>query len=285
MCFDVPRSPLHAVPVNTACFTALPIAPGPLGRSFSTTEVAAAKPKASAIKANADEKPVKRPRGRPRKDPAATTVLPEKQKTGPRKPRKKISEKDESTEGVRSDLQLQVEVPKVKKIVLDANGFEDIEDLEARPASTPQRRRHGSPPSPPSQLELSPSQSKATKIKIQAQVKQSNNQEVKAFLANEAQYLYPLITRAIKSSPRSELEPLSWHEKMLLYDPIVIEDLARWLNSGPLEKECSRQDSVADVDVIWEGEAKPWMVQKWCEEHSVCCLWKGGLRGGVKARY
>jgi hypothetical protein len=42
--------------------------------------------------------------------------------------------------------------------------------------------------------------------------------------------------------------------------------------------------SAPEFDVVQE-EIKPWMVQRWCEEKSVCCLWKEGLRGGVKVKY
>ncbi len=91
----------------------------------------------------------------------------------------------------------------------------------------------------------------------------------------------------------------SWHEKILLYDPIVLEDLTAWLNQQGLRFEIERlkpktktrgrkkKDAPPEVDE-WEVikyELKAWMVQKWCEDNSICCLWKEGLRGGVKARY
>jgi hypothetical protein len=59
----------------------------------------------------------------------------------------------------------------------------------------------------------------------------------------------------------------TWHEKMLLYDPIVIEDLARWLNAEGLN------------GVQEDREVTTVEVRDWCESKGVCCMWKGGWRG------
>ena len=35
-----------------------------------------------------------------------------------------------------------------------------------------------------------------------------------------------------------------------------------------------------------EGElVQAWMVQKWCEEKSICCFWRHGPQSRVKSRY
>jgi hypothetical protein len=60
---------------------------------------------------------------------------------------------------------------------------------------------------------------------------------------------------------------------MLLYDPIVLEDLASWLNSGQLTR------------VGCDEEVNPGELKKWCESKSVCCLWKVNLRGKERKRY
>lgn len=112
--------------------------------------------------------------------------------------------------------------------------------------------------------------------------------------------IYPEIAQTIKSTPPStDLKDPSWLEKILLYHPIVLEDLTAWLNTQGLrthvqrlkpkvkQRGRKRKDAPPEVDE-WEtieDELKAWMVQKWCEDHSICCLWKDGLRGGVKARY
>merc|ERR1712225_212951 len=40
----------------------------------------------------------------------------------------------------------------------------------------------------------------------------------------------------INASPAKDASNLSWHEKILMYDPIILEDLTVWLNTGALEK-------------------------------------------------
>jgi len=82
------------------------------------------------------------------------------------------------------------------------------------------------------------------------------------------------ITEAITTYPPShDMKRLTWHEKILLYEPIVLEDLATWLNRAGLG---------------WVGvddEVGPGVVKEWCEGRSVCCLWRENLRGGARARY
>ena len=86
--------------------------------------------------------------------------------------------------------------------------------------------------------------------------------------------LFAHISRAVTKAPASK-DPSkpSWHEKILLYDPIILEDLTVWLNTGALEK------------VGWDGEVEPKEVKKWCESKSICCLWRENLRGGARSRY
>jgi Slx4 endonuclease len=86
--------------------------------------------------------------------------------------------------------------------------------------------------------------------------------------------LHKHITRAITTAPPSK-DPKnpSWHEKILLYDPIILEDLAAWLNTGALEK------------VGWDGEVDPKEVKRWCLEKSICCLWRENLKGAARSRY
>jgi Slx4 endonuclease len=74
--------------------------------------------------------------------------------------------------------------------------------------------------------------------------------------------VFQKITDTVMSTPRSvDLRNSTWYEKMLMYEPIVLEDFTAWLNESGL--------------VVGEKELLlPWMAQKWCEEQSVCCLWK-----------
>ncbi|KAA8574702.1 hypothetical protein EYC84_003952 [Monilinia fructicola] len=86
--------------------------------------------------------------------------------------------------------------------------------------------------------------------------------------------LFSHISTAITSAPPSQ-DPSSpsWHEKILLYDPIVLEDLTSWLNTGALGK------------VGWDEEVVPKEVKKWCESKSICCLWRETHGGGARSRY
>jgi len=82
------------------------------------------------------------------------------------------------------------------------------------------------------------------------------------------------ITQAITTYPPShDMKILTWHEKILLYEPIVLEDLATWLN----------REGLGRVGV--DDEVGPGVVKEWCEGRSVCCLWRENLRGGARSRY
>jgi len=222
--------------------------------------------------------------------------------------------------------------------------IDEIEDSEPELTSSPPRRRLASPSASRDTLELSPSKSRtnpiagpgrtrsrspspisATKTRSKAKTTKAKPKpktkpaKLKLTTEEEAAHqtaLFKLITKAVMSAPctKQGMAGLSWYEKMLLYDPIVLEDLAGWLNKegglGGLAREIAPTLTVADQPALEEGnveggggeggvtvdeddeeelkrkwEVKPAVLQKWCEENSVCCLWKGGLRGGVRARY
>ncbi|KAI0533840.1 hypothetical protein GGR58DRAFT_95194 [Xylaria digitata] len=86
--------------------------------------------------------------------------------------------------------------------------------------------------------------------------------------------LFRHITKAVTSTPRSQnpSNP-SWYEKMLLYDPIILEDLAFWLNGGELTR------------VGYDSEVSPSDVKKWCESKSIICLWRQNIKGKERKRY
>lgn len=86
--------------------------------------------------------------------------------------------------------------------------------------------------------------------------------------------LFKCITKAVTSAPRTtDPSNPSWHEKMLMYDPIILEDLAAWLNSGQLTK------------VGYDGEVAPADVKRWCELRSICCLWRINVHGRERKRF
>lgn len=77
---------------------------------------------------------------------------------------------------------------------------------------------------------------------------------------------FATMTKAIRAEPRNVtrngFRQLTWHEKMLIYDPIPLEDLTMWLNSQGL-------DFVGE-----DQEVSPNHVRKWCESKGVCCFYK-----------
>ncbi|OLN85414.1 Structure-specific endonuclease subunit SLX4 [Colletotrichum chlorophyti] len=86
--------------------------------------------------------------------------------------------------------------------------------------------------------------------------------------------LFVYITEAVTSAPpTTDPKKPSFHEMMLMYDPIVLEDLAAWLNTGQLSR------------VGYDGEVSATEVKQWCESKSVCCLWRESLRGKERKRY
>ncbi|KAJ5601910.1 hypothetical protein N7510_011444 [Penicillium lagena] len=77
------------------------------------------------------------------------------------------------------------------------------------------------------------------------------------------------ITKAVRAQKQSPLSSMSnsrsnptWHEKILMYDPIVLEDFTTWLN-------------VEGLGLVGEDrEISAGSVREWCEGKGVCCCWK-----------
>jgi hypothetical protein len=157
----------------------------------------------------------------------------------------------------------------------------EIEDSDAETTPTPPRRRQKKKTAS-SQLDLASSQEIANTSQKNGNGNGNGLNRLKTKhpkWAEISKELFPRITEAVKGAPRGEVGKPSWWEKMLMYDPIVIEDLTAWLEEqGVRVPGCSEGDSGG-------GKVKGWMVQKWCEDKSVCCLWREGLRGGVKYQY
>jgi hypothetical protein len=78
------------------------------------------------------------------------------------------------------------------------------------------------------------------------------------------------ITSYVTPASQNHQRDPTWHEKILMYDPIVLEDLAVWLNTEGLGK------------IGEDREVSALEVRDWCEQRGICCLWRGGW-GGNKA--
>ena len=93
-------------------------------------------------------------------------------------------------------------------------------------------------------------------------------------IRKDTKSLFEQITKAIQTFPPThDPKRLTFNEKILMYEPIVLEDLAAWLNAQGLSK------------VGEDDEVSPELVKEWCEERSVCCLWRENLRGGNRGRW
>ena len=179
----------------------------------------------------------KRPRGRPRKGSSATPSPKRKTKTA----------------------SLANALSRAKKAQEKADNLDEISDSDVAQTPSPPRRH-------PSQIRTSPL---PLRLSSSASVDSCELSPTSSQLR-----LFKCITAAIRNAPlATDSSNPNWHEKILLYDPIILEDLTVWLNTGALEK------------AGWDGEVDPKEVKKWCESKSICCLWKENLRGGSRSRY
>ena len=78
------------------------------------------------------------------------------------------------------------------------------------------------------------------------------------------------ITKAVRAQPAMPAfasvdgfsKRLRWQEKLLMYDPIVLEDFATWLNMEGL-------GLVAEDREVGTG-----FLREWCETKGICCCYK-----------
>lgn len=145
-------------------------------------------------------------------------------------------------------------------------------------AKTKKRSRQKTMPAPPADAPIpSPTKiSAATAIETAAdtvKIKSSSSAEEDPSRMDSDSIGYKIRAAIMRESAdsagsgRDHVKDPTWHEKMLMYDPIVLEDLATWLNTKGL--------ALVDED----EEVSALQVRDWCESNGVCCLWRGGWRG------
>ena len=321
-----------------------------------------------------------------RLSPDPHPISPKRGRGRPRKGEELKSGSSKSTEKVRNESSNAHDDSIIAPEARESSGWDvidDIQDSEPEPASSPRRskkkRKKGDERNDLRPLELSPfrvaqqaelSTAHTVKASISSDVASKRNKGKKtsisgklskhkilklfqkAVLDSISPSLFPLMTRCVKSTPQnSDPKAPSWNEKILLYDPIVLEDLTAWLNHITLRSagwkgvewetvEDLRKKAIVDEarakglslatslegpsddddeghatsdpfenipaeyrgigggqgktkrKGAWGGEGdlafeniEAWIVQAWCEHNSICCLWKEGLRGGVKQNY
>lgn len=242
---------------------------------------------------SAPEEP-KRRRERPRKDSntsAATIKSPKRRGRPPKSTPARVA-----SHPLPSKLATSASQPTTASEFVN---IDEISDSESPTTPSPPRRRATSSPPAIQPLDFTAIASPSTNAKV-------STTGISTLKPGDTNWpsiqnkLFPQITAVVRSTPPSDdMNQPTWHEKILIYDPIVLEDFTAWLNGQGLRVEMQRlkpkpkakgrkkKDEVSEEpehETVSE-ELKPWMVQKWCEERSICCLWKEGLRGGVKTRY
>jgi hypothetical protein len=198
----------------------------------------------------------KRGRGRPRK--VSQTEPPSNLKSKSRRSPVKTAEPIKDIEALSENDNPSVPSLTPKRPRKRANSLPDeICDSDSPVTPSPPRRA-------PSQVSKTPQR---LKLSRSSQTKESLTTAQEVLLQKH-------ISLAITRAPRSQ-DPKnpSWHEKMLLYDPVILEDLTAWLNTGALQK------------VGWDGEVDISEVKKWCTERSVCSLLKINRRGDTRSRF
>ncbi|KAI0976528.1 hypothetical protein F4678DRAFT_413672 [Xylaria arbuscula] len=203
-----------------------------------------------------------RPRGRPKKNEDTITSIAKPSvpdRGSPKRPRAR-SKKNEPASTSTAETSASVSTPKrprgrPRKSSIASIEIPDSENGTPSPASSPDPV-FSSPPA----LDLTISDEGDISLTLSP--------------TDEQAELFKHVTKAVISAPRSQ-DPSnpSWHEKMLLYDPIILEDLSSWLNGGELTR------------VGYDGEVSPFDVKKWCESKSVICLWRQNINGKERKRF
>ncbi|EKJ67803.1 hypothetical protein FPSE_12019 [Fusarium pseudograminearum CS3096] len=205
--------------------------------------VSASEPQEPPPSAQPPETP-KRP-GRPRKDSLESSpgiTSPSKRKSAsPPKP-------TASSRRGKTSQKSVIEIP-------------DSEDNGSDFASSPQSNlQQTSPSSAPFDISISTNGDIETVLEVTQ--------------TDEEVALFEHIANAIKSAPRTkDPQTPSWNEKILIYEPIILEDLAAWLNTGELSR------------VGYDGEVDSNDVKKWCDSKSVCCVPRTNHRGKERKRF
>ncbi|KAL1858682.1 5'-flap endonuclease [Paecilomyces lecythidis] len=139
---------------------------------------------------------------------------------------------------------------------------EEIEDSEEELIPSPSRmwNRYISRDATPTSLPLSAAPSPARK-KQKGKIPPHRYTDRDDFSGLSTKLMEAIRSQSPQPSVNGHPCP-TWHEKILMYDPIVLEDLATWLNTEGLNL------------VGEDREVSPSLVRKWCESHGICCCWK-----------
>jgi hypothetical protein len=203
--------------------------------------------------------------------------------------------------------------PKRSGRFIDIDEILDSEDEVMQALSPTPPRIHDFSNSQPLPLVFtSPTRAKSTKSKS---VVDPNVASVHSIPSSHLEWtgikgsVFASITAHIRSLlPSSDPMKPTWHEKILMYDPIVLEEFTGYLNTNTNIRTWRRATKIqtkawnkqlktigAEEVFVFDGadeilavkkELETWQVQAWCESMSVCCIWskegrgKSGVRKG-----
>ncbi|KAL1798457.1 hypothetical protein ACET3X_002494 [Alternaria dauci] len=121
--------------------------------------------------------------------------------------------------------------------------------------------------------------------------------------------IFSQISAHIRSlAPTADPKHPTWHEKILMFDPIVLEEFTAYLNANTsirvFKKATHKQIKAWNSDLKRRGEAamsvereaddvlavekelEGYMAQGWCESLSICCIWgEGRGKGGARKSF
>lgn len=212
---------------------------------------------------------------------SASTKPPESEKECSVPPKKTSNSKPKQTKSTArsaakiepSGSKRQNSTSSIQQKPLSQKSFadvEEIEDSEDEPIPSPSRlqsrykiphptEQPSSQPLPISPLPCSASRAAASKPKPKP--KPQTRTTTPGTKDDSLPDLATQITKAVRAQPRksSSTSGPSWHEKILMYDPIVLEDFATWLNTEGL-------GLIAEDREVGAG-----FLRQWCESKGICC--------------
>lgn len=218
-------------------------------------------------------------------------------------PKKKLAKPKAQTKGITEP---PTTPPKGPGRFEDIDEILDSEDETMQALSPTPPRTHKLPDSQPLPLfSISPMRPKSTK---QVAVNPSIvpvHRVPSAHLewSNLKSPMFAAITAHVRSlPPTTNPSHPSWHEKMLMYDPIVLEDFTAHLNAqtnvrawkratkaqikswnNEMKKIGGEGAGCGENEVlVVERELEAWMVREWCESLGVCCVFGERKQGGAR---
>ncbi|KAF2822504.1 structure-specific endonuclease subunit SLX4 [Ophiobolus disseminans] len=199
--------------------------------------------------------------------------------------------------------------PKTSSRFVDIDEIFDSEDEATQALSpTPPRVRRFSDSQPLPLFTVSPTRPKRTKEALVDPTIVHVHRIPSTYLdwSNLRPSVFASITAHVRAQPpTTNPSRPSWYERILMYDPVVLEDLTAHLNVSTgvrswrratkaqtkawnKEMKKSGEDEVfahGEEVLAIERDLEAWMVREWCESLSVCCIYGDRKVGGARKGY